>query len=178
MSDPLTSLDAMIKRIDPGHRMVDGSIVKAVLEKMGRAKEAAMIEHGPRLIDEGLLHDMAVFLSSAALTNVFQERGERLVDGAAVKALASLPTSVPVNIDAPHVSGSPAVEGNVLHCTMGNWTGEPTSYFYWWESNGAHVGINSPDHTITATEVGTAMRCRVTTTNGMGNSNPVYSNTV
>lgn len=178
MSDPLTTFASMVARIDPGPRMVDASLLKAVYEKAGMPEKAAALDHGPRLLDEGDLRDLATFLNQMLLVDTFQEDGERLIEGAAFKKLVTSPTGVPVNIDAPLVTGSTAVAGNVLHCTMGNWEGEPTSYFYWWESNGTHVGINSPNFTITAAEVGTAMRCRVTTTNGMGNSNPVYSNTV
>jgi hypothetical protein len=39
---------------------------------------------------------------------------------------AGVPAGRPVNVDIPFVSGTADV-GSSLHCTMGNWTGEPTA---------------------------------------------------
>lgn len=178
MSDPLTSLKAMIDRIEAGTRMVDASILKRVYEIQGMPEKAAALEHGPRLLDEAALRDLATFKNEMSLVNTFQERGERLIDGAAFKALAIAgqtppgPTGPPINVDAPHATGSTGTVGNVVTCTMGNWQNEPTSYSYQWQSEGINVGTAGPNpsFTITAGQQDTFMRCNVTATNALGSA--------
>lgn len=181
MSDPLTSLDSMIKRLDPGPRMVDGSILKAVFERAGMAKEAAMIEHGPRLVDEALLREVAVILANVVLEDTFQERGERLVEGSALKALAEIepgPAAPPVNTSVPAITGTPTV-GSTITCTMGIWENEPTSYAYQWRKLPfANIaGATSASYVVQAGDVGSDIYCNVTATNALG-STTVASTTV
>src|SRR4249920_458403 len=47
----------------------------------------------------------------------------------------------PTNRDVPYASQS----GQVLHCTMGNWDGEPVSYAYAWHSDGAADGTTGAE---------------------------------
>jgi hypothetical protein len=76
------------------------------------------------------------------------------------------PTDPPENVDVPHVSQS----GDVLSCTMGNWTGAPTSYAYQWQMDGADVGTDADSYTVTADDVGLTATCIVTATNAIGST--------
>lgn len=80
----------------------------------------------------------------------------------------------PVNTAVPHVSQT----GNVLNCTMGVWTGEPTSYAYQWQLDGVEVGSDAPDYTTSPGDVGTTATCVVTATNLGGSTAAPPSNGV
>ena len=54
---------------------------------------------------------------------------------------------------------------DTLTCTMGTWTGEPTSYDYQWKADGAAAGTDAATHTVTTDDVGKAATCIVTATN-------------
>ncbi len=88
--------------------------------------------------------------------------------------------SPPVQVDAPFVGGTPAV-GQVLNCTMGNWTNEPTTYDYAWKrDNIIDVGTNANTYTVEVLDVGYDIICIVTATNAFGStvsdpSNPVHA---
>jgi hypothetical protein len=61
-------------------------------------------------------HDVAAFLP---------EQAQKLIDdGFAVEGGGA--DDPPVNLDVPHV----AQDNDLINCTMGNWTGSPTSYAY------------------------------------------------
>ena len=88
------------------------------------------------------------------------------------------PIAPPVNGDVPHVTGT-GTTGNVLNCTMGNWTGSPTSYTYQWKRDGAtNVGTNSNNYTVVAGDVGHSLTCTVTATNSLGTTTAPPSNSV
>lgn len=70
----------------------------------------------------------------------------------------------PVNVDVPYVSQNE----DLLTCTMGNWTGEPTGYDYVWKLDGATVGSNSADYTIAVDDIGKTATCTVTASNAAG----------
>ena len=85
---------------------------------------------------------------------------------------------VPVNTAPPVISGSQTV-GNRLSCTTGTWTNSPTSYSYQWQIIGTPTtnisGAISSTYVTTNAEVGLAVDCQVTATNGSGNSAPQVS---
>ena len=75
-------------------------------------------------------------------------------------------TDPPENTDVPHVSQ----DGDVLNCTMGNWTGTPTSYAYQWQLDGSDVGTDASSYPIQAGDVGQTATCVVTATNAIGST--------
>jgi hypothetical protein len=81
-------------------------------------------------------------------------------------------TELPVNVDAPAVTVNGSVVGSApvgatLNCTMGNWSGEPTSYWYSWLSDSSVAG-SGPDYVAQDTDIGHGVRCVVTATNAAG----------
>lgn len=89
-NDPLTSLAAMIAAIEPGFRMIDGSLVRELLILAGEPEAAAAIEPGPRLIDTTILKRLAETIPNPVLAQDFvnQMPGKRLIDGIPFKELA------------------------------------------------------------------------------------------
>jgi hypothetical protein len=83
-------------------------------------------------------------------------------------------TAPPTNVDVPLVMQV----GSTLECTMGNWTGEPTSYSYRWQIDGTNVGTDSALYTVTAGDVGGMATCTVTATNARGSTTAPSSNPV
>jgi predicted fused transcriptional regulator/phosphomethylpyrimidine kinase len=53
---------------------------------------------------------------------------------------------------------------------MGNWTGEPTSYAYAWQIDGAAAGTGTADYAVQAGDVGKSATCVVTATNAAGST--------
>jgi hypothetical protein len=82
--------------------------------------------------------------------------------------------TAPTNVVVPHVYQTDAV----LHCTMGEWTHDPTSYAYQWQIDGADKGTNSPDYTRVAGDVGKTATCTVTASNAAGSGTTPPSNGV
>jgi hypothetical protein len=80
----------------------------------------------------------------------------------------------PINKDVPFVDGSATV-GGTLTCTMGNWTGEPTSYSYAWSAAGA---ADAATYVVQAADAGTSISCVVTATNANGSTAAPPSNAV
>jgi hypothetical protein len=78
---------------------------------------------------------------------------------------------MPVNIDAPNISGS-GVVGQELSCSQGTWTGNPTpSFTYQWRKGGVNIaGATSHTYRILASDVGSIFTCVVTATNTMGST--------
>jgi hypothetical protein len=83
------------------------------------------------------------------------------------------PLNVPFNTAVPHVYQ----EGDVLHCTMGEWTGHPTSYAYAWQLDGADAGT-SADYHVDPVDEGKTATCVVTATNAAGSGTAPPSNGV
>jgi hypothetical protein len=83
-------------------------------------------------------------------------------------------TEPPANVDVPFASQ----EGAVLTVTMGNWTGEPTSYAYAWQMDGAAVGTDAATYDVQAGDVGHTATCVVTATNAAGSTAAPPSNGV
>ncbi len=82
---------------------------------------------------------------------------------------------VPVNTVPPVISGN-HIAGSTLSSTTGTWTNTPTSYSYQWQIIGTPTtnisGATSSTYTTTTAEVGSAIDCQVTATNGSGDSSP------
>ena len=84
----------------------------------------------------------------------------------------------PVNDDVPYAYQ----EGDVLHCTKGNWHITPSAYTYQWQIDGADFGdpLPSDAYTVTAGDIGKTFTCVVTAHNATGGtaappSNPVVA---
>ena len=77
--------------------------------------------------------------------------------------------SLPVNTDAPAVSGTAAV-GQSLSSTTGTWTGAPAPAFtYQWQRGTTNIGsATSSSYTIVSADTGNTLRCVVTATNSLG----------
>ncbi len=77
----------------------------------------------------------------------------------------------PTNTVAPVVSGTATV-GQTLSCTTGTWTGDATIVFtYQWQRAGVNIGgATASTYLLVTADVGSAIRCRVTGTNGAGNA--------
>jgi hypothetical protein len=80
----------------------------------------------------------------------------------------------PANVDVPAVTQT----GATLFCTMGNWTGEPTSYAYAWHSDGVANGATAATYTVQPDDSGHSLACVVTATNALGSTNAPMSNSV
>lgn len=106
---------------------------------------------------------------SAAFTS---DEAQKLVDEG-VGVLGGGSNDPPANLDVPHV-----VQENDVTCTMGNWTGEPTSYAYQWKNDGADVGDGTVPYAVTADDVGHTITCVVTATNAAGSTPAPPSNGV
>lgn len=78
------------------------------------------------------------------------------------------PIDLPTNVDAPAILGVGTV-GEVLSCTMGNWTGEPTSYVYQWATDGP-VGVGGDTYLIADTDAGKDITCTVTAFTAAGSA--------
>jgi hypothetical protein len=72
----------------------------------------------------------------------------------------------PSNTEVPAVTQS----GTTLSCTLGTWTGEPTSYAYAWTIDGASVGGDTATYEVQAGDVGKSAVCTVTATNAAGST--------
>ncbi|CAB4142112.1 hypothetical protein UFOVP425_48 [uncultured Caudovirales phage] len=84
----------------------------------------------------------------------------------------------PVNTVAPAITGT-AQENQTLTCSQGTWTGTPTiTYAYQWKRNGSSIiGANTNSYLLGSFDVGQSIKCTVTATNSVGNTN-ADSNTV
>ena len=80
----------------------------------------------------------------------------------------------PKNVDVPFASQT----GAVLNCTMGNWEGEPTEYWYQWKLDGANAGTNAADYAVQPADVGKSATCAVTARNAQGETLAPPSNAV
>ena len=90
--------------------------------------------------------------------------------------LASLTATLgpPVNVDVPYAS----LSGAVASCTMGNWTGEPTSYAYAWHQDGVANGATDATYAVQPDDSGHSLACVVTATNALGSTAAPMSNSV
>jgi hypothetical protein len=82
----------------------------------------------------------------------------------------------PSNTVAPVVSGTRIV-GSTLTSTTGTWSDSPSSYSYNWLRDGVTIDATDQNTYVAQTaDVGHAVSCAVTATNGAGASSPASSN--
>jgi hypothetical protein len=108
-------------------------------------------------------HEIAAFLP---------EQAQRLIDEGV--AVLGGPNDPPVNLVAPYASQ----ENGTVNCTVGEWTGAPSSYSYNWTSDGEDVGDGTNPYAVTADDVGKTINCVVTATNEAGSGAAPPSNDV
>ena len=94
---------------------------------------------------------------------------------AALAAAMTAAAGPPVNVDVPSAS----LSGATASCTMGNWTGEPTSYAYAWHSDGVAIaGAASATYAVQPDDSGHSLACVVTATNALGSTAAPMSNAI
>jgi hypothetical protein len=116
---------------------------------------------------------------SAAIAVNHRDAAQALADAVAEirSAVGAAPDAPPTVVDIPYVGGDGAV-GGTLTCTMGNWTGEPTSYAYRWQRDGADVASSTPAYVVDTADAGHSIACVVTATNMRGSTTAPPSNAV
>jgi hypothetical protein len=80
----------------------------------------------------------------------------------------------PTNVDVPYAQ----LTGDTASCTMGNWTGEPTSYSYAWHRDGVANGGTDATYTVQPDDSGHNLACVVTATNALGATVAPMSNAI
>ena len=80
----------------------------------------------------------------------------------------------PANVDVPAVTQT----GATLFCTMGNWTGSPTSYAYAWHNDGVANGATNASYTVQPDDSGHSLACVVSATNALGTTDAPMSNSI
>ncbi|HET8687965.1 MAG TPA: hypothetical protein VFM18_15115, partial [Methanosarcina sp.] len=100
--------------------------------------------------------------------------GSASATSAGVNAVAA---NLPANTTAPAITGT-AQSGQTVSCSSGTWTNTPSSYAYQWQRAGANIsGATSSSYLLQSADVGQAITCIVTATNGNG-STSATSNTI
>jgi hypothetical protein len=90
---------------------------------------------------------------------------------------ANVVPPVPGSVTAPAISGTATV-GQVLSCSNGTWTNNPTQFAHQWLRNGQAIpGQTNPTYQVQQADVGQQIACRVTASNA-GGSNQRTSNAV
>ena len=79
--------------------------------------------------------------------------------------------------DTPQIMGDGTI-GATLTVTMGNWTGQPTSYTGAWMGDGATALGEGETYEVQASDAGTDITCVVTATNAAGSTTAPPSNAV
>jgi hypothetical protein len=88
-------------------------------------------------------------------------------------AMGRLHHAVIATTPPPTVVTAPYAEQSVdlLTCTMGTWTNEPSSYAYQWQRDGVNIPAgSSAQYLVTAADVGHSCTCIVTATNAAGSA--------
>ena len=68
--------------------------------------------------------------------------------------------------DVPYIEQ----QGDTIHCTMGNWENEPTSYSYSWKMDDMGIGTDDAFYVVQPGDVGGTATCVVTATNAIGST--------
>jgi hypothetical protein len=85
------------------------------------------------------------------------------------------PAAAPVCRSTPYAGA----DGSTAFCTMGEWTGTPTSYAYQWKNDGTNIaGATAATYLPVAADRGHALTCVVTATNAIGATPAPPSNPV
>jgi hypothetical protein len=82
------------------------------------------------------------------------------------------PNSAPANITPPTISGTATVGSTLTVTNNGSWSGwPPGAYTYQWRDDGVDIGgATSSTFVLTSSELGGAVDCNVTATNGSGSA--------
>jgi hypothetical protein len=81
---------------------------------------------------------------------------------------------VPIETSLPAISGT-AQQGQMVTCSNGAWTNNPTSYTYSWQRNVTTTIGNTSQYTLTSADVNQAITCSVVAHNATGDSAPALS---
>lgn len=82
----------------------------------------------------------------------------------------------PVSTVAPVITGYKGV-GNEMYVSTGSWLNDPVSFTYQWKNAGVDIGgATSSTYTSVSGDLGDAITCVVTATNGAGSTSQVSSN--
>jgi hypothetical protein len=81
----------------------------------------------------------------------------------------------PIPVIDPSLNQIFATLGNTLICSTGEWTGNPTFAYRWQVDGEDHPQAVTAQHTVTLTDLGHKLTCKVTATNAAG-STEVISN--
>jgi hypothetical protein len=111
----------------------------------------------------------------------FNDEGRAMSDFGRIQELAraaGVQVNAPINTTIPYVSPETAAVGDTLSCTMGEWSGEPTSYAYAWFLDGAETGAAGSSYTLVAGNEGHTVTCVVSATNTAGSATAPPSNAV
>ena len=78
--------------------------------------------------------------------------------------------AAPTASKPPVITGTPK-PGKTLKCSVGTWTGSPTSYTYQWFDDGTPIaGATGSTYKVTTLEEGTTLTCQVTAVNAGGSA--------
>lgn len=95
------------------------------------------------------------------------------------------PTTAPVSLVAPSVSGASGSRGGsvppggTLSCSPGSWSGDPSGYQFQWLRDGQPIsGQTGASYTVARGDLMTQISCQVTVSNAAGAGAPAVSNEV
>lgn len=110
----------------------------------------------------------------SGLTNNTAYSIYRLSDTAA-SAMPSAEISIPANIGAPMISGTPSI-GQTLTASTGTWSGSPTGYAYQWLRAGvAIIGATGATYVVQTADAGATIAVTVTASNAGGSASATSS---
>ncbi len=102
--------------------------------------------------------------------NGSEEEYEESYNSLCVEGPCQSSGSPPANVAPPKIEGNATI-GQKLTCTTGTWSGEPRpTYTYEWLQEGVSAGEPSESYTVTASNAGHTLQCRVTATNSEGHA--------
>lgn len=93
----------------------------------------------------------------------------------------ALPDFAVFTLSTPSVTAAPSIggtltPGSTLTCSTGTWSNSPVGYAYEWLRDGTTIaGATSATYVAGAADVGQALSCRVTATNGEGSASSTSS---
>jgi hypothetical protein len=109
------------------------------------------------------------------VTTATNAGGSASATSAQTATVQAAPTSPPINMALPTISGTAQV-GNTLTASSGSWADSPTSYAYQWQDCATSTsctnitGATSSSYTLQSSDVGKAVDVVVTATNAGGSS--------